>query len=333
MSIRLGLVLCVLTTLVACKNNPFMPLRKITLKVLPAGAGGGTVTSNEPVVAISCKIVAGAAMNNSMCSDTFEDAGGGGVFDLFALPDEASEFVQWNGCSAVSETRCTVAFQVGDGKREIVVTPTFRLRGAPSVLYGRNLVLNPGFESNTVRIGGLPTATGFWQGDSVRTGISEPIVARSGSQALQFIHTNAIGPSAEGVSSQLWQLFDLSAIAADVDAGRVTAAAAAWFFRSVGGPGSDDRFDLRIGAYRGTLAEFPASYASPAGVRLADEVTTVTVPVGAWTGAQRNFAVPPGTRYLALEIYAYENVQNDATRPEFAGHYADDLVLTLARTP
>jgi hypothetical protein len=59
----------------------------------------------------------------------------------------------------------------------------------------------------------------------------------------------------------------------------------------------------------------------------------VIAPARQWVRAQRTFTVPPGTRYLVVEIYAFENRVNDATLPEFPGHYADDVSLVLTRVP
>lgn len=43
--------------------------------------------------------------------------------------------------------------------------------------------------------------------------------------------------------------------------------------------------------------------------------------------------LPAGIRYLAVEIYAYEDVQDDAADPEFDGHDADDASLVLTLLP
>jgi len=53
-------------------------------------------------------------------------------------------------------------------------------------------------------------------------------------------------------------------------------------------------------------------------------------PTGAaWQQASLQLVLPPLTRVVLVEIYAYEDVLNDAQAPEFDGHYADDVVLTL----
>jgi hypothetical protein len=67
------------------------------------------------------------------------------------------------------------------------------------------------------------------------------------------------------------------------------------------------------------------------GVRPAiDAAPPATRPVRRACGPAQT-ALPPGTTYLLVEIYAFEDVRNDAVLPEFDGHYADDISLVLVR--
>ena len=45
------------------------------------------------------------------------------------------------------------------------------------------------------------------------------------------------------------------------------------------------------------------------------------------------FAIPTGTNHLELLIYANENVFNNTTFPEFDGHFADNVSLSIYAVP
>lgn len=193
---------------------------------------------------------------------------------------------------------------------------------------GANLLANPGFEDQTAA-GGLPAAPGFWQGDDHRTVAAEnDIVPREGARMLKFVATGAIG-STNTVASQLWQTVDLRDQTALIAAGGVRADASAWFNRIVVGTTTDRRFDLRLLAFDGNPAEVEARYV--AGTWIAQQTATVDSEPFRWQQAQASLVLPPNTAYVLVEIYAFEDVQNDAEGTEFAGHYADEVSLVLVQ--
>ena len=193
---------------------------------------------------------------------------------------------------------------------------------------GANLLANPGFEDTTAA-GGLPAAPGFWQGDDHRPVAAENDIApHGGARMLKFVATGAIG-STNTVASQLWQTVDLRDQTALIAAGGVRAEAGAWFNRIVAGTTTDRRFDLRVLAFDGEPAEVAARYV--AGTWLAQQTATVDADPFRWQQVQASLVLPPTTAYVLVEIYAFEDVQNDAEGTEFAGHYADDISLVLVR--
>lgn len=190
---------------------------------------------------------------------------------------------------------------------------------------GINLLANPGFEQ-AVDTGPFPDAAGRWRGDlSASVTADNGITPHGGSAMLKFLATGNAG-SAALVSSQQWQIVDLSALTAQLRSGRMQADAGVWFHRVAGDAGPDRRFDLRLLAFAGSPAELPARYA--AGDWLAERTTTVITGGETWQQALATLRLPPTTGYLLFEIYAFEDVANDAT-DEFAGHYADDASLVL----
>lgn len=325
-------LLVLVSVLAACggSSGPFggnSPFQTITVRVTNAGSGGGRVLAPDPNVQLDCQF-AGAASVPSQCVDTFPDAGGGGVFTLEATPDPGSTLSGWTGCSAVAGTVCTLTFAATGFDTGFVIQAQFN----PVTPNGVNLLVNPGFES-AVTVGALPAAPGNWRGDQSQA-LSPVLGAHGGVGVLEFLATGPAGPGATFVSSEQWQIVDLSARAADVDAGLVVAEARAWFSRQAGDTATDTRFDVRLLAFSGDPSEFPASYVTPAGVKLGDQATQVLTAVpSTWQEGVVGYPVPAGTRYLVVSIYAFENIEDDATAPEFDGHYADDVSLVLSAAP
>ncbi len=308
----------------ACSGNPFnpnQPFQEITVLVTNPGGGNGRVLAPDVNVQIDCQFTAGSTVPTP-CSDDFFDAGAGGTFTLEATPDSVSSFSGWSGCTAVAGPVCTLTFQPG-----FDVTFAVQARFDLSSGLGVNRLFNPGFDT-PVQVGTLPTIAGVWRGDSASVFVQDQgIFARSG-QMLRFMRSGLLA-GAGTVSSQQWQLVDVSALAAEIDAGKVRVDGSAWFNRVVGTATTDTRFDVRVLGYTGTPAGFPGSYASPASVVAGTVLTTGN----SWQQVAVADTLPAGVRYLAMEIYAFEDVQDDAADPEFDGHYAEDASLVLTLLP
>ena len=196
--------------------------------------------------------------------------------------------------------------------------------------FGVNLLLNPTF-AEPVTLGGLPTAPGNWRGDGAASVAAESGIApRNGATMLKFQATGPVG-STNTVFSEQWQIVDVSLVAEDIATGRVRADVAAWFNRVAGGELTDRRFDLRLLAFDGNPADLPARYA--AGTWLAQQTGTVLTTGNQWQQATAGFVMPATTRYVLVEVTAYEDIFNDIEGPEFAGHYTDDISLVLTRMP
>ena len=311
------------SVLSACGGTPFQykPFQSVTVTVTNPGNGDGQIDAPDPNVQLACQFTA-ASSSPGTCTTTFADAGGGGVFTLDATPATGSTFGSWTGCSSAVGTVCTLSFQATGFDIAFVVQARFDL---PTTV-GVNLLQDPGFEG-TVAVGGLPTVTGQWRGDSVYTvGLDQGITPSASSEMLRFVRSGLLaGPT---LSSQTWQLVDVSALAAEIDASKIQVDADAWFNRVTGDVSTDTRFDLRVHAFSGSPASFPTDYPSP--TVKADSVFTTG---NLWQQVSVIDTLPVGTRYLAVEIYAYENIQNDVTDPEFDGHYADNLSLILSQLP
>jgi hypothetical protein len=183
--------------------------------------------------------------------------------------------------------------------------------------YGQNLLVNGDF-SAPVGISTLPAVTGLWLGDVAAVLPAEQGIApRSGAGMLAFQYTGNTPTASALQSSQQWQLVDVRSLAEDIAAGRVRAEA------------SDRRFDLRLIAFDGEASTVAARYA--ASTWLAVQAASVSTAGNQWQQAQTSLLLPPGTTYVMVEIYAFEDIVNDVTGFEFSGHYADDASLVLTR--
>ncbi len=224
--------------------------------------------------------------------------------------------------------------------------------------YGTNLLVDGGFEGS-VRVGFSPDGFGHWRFDqAVTIGTARQGIAPRGSGArmLHFVGTGR-ADDVRGTSSEQVQLVDVSALAADIDNGLVQVDVSAWFSRVAGCAQTDDSFGIAAIAFDGPPTTYPQRVAN--GVEAATEQGTSrdaadVSGVDAWLryrtfGLRHNRAadrqgdvygwrqgggsmdLPVGTRFVAMFVYAAENVANDAAFPELHGHYADDATLVLSR--
>jgi hypothetical protein len=189
-----------------------------------------------------------------------------------------------------------------------------------------NLIANPGFEAGSPNLGPRPIGYGDWRGDRVAyVGGTLGITPFEGGRMLRFINGEYV-PS-RSVTSQYWQNVDLGGFAVDIAAGRVVIDAAAWFNRVAGDAQTDTEFQLILRARGGSpsaVIELGSVYAQ----LFADGDPTT------WQVARiSGYLLPAGTTHLQLELNAGENVFNDATNPEFDGHLADGVALSLAVVP
>lgn len=267
---------------------------------------------------------------NSSCQFDFLDSGLGGSFALTAVPAPGSLFSRW-GAQCNSSTACNLSFQDGP---DVTFTVTAEFSDRSPVPFGTNLLINPSFES-AVTAGPLPDGAGYWRGDLTETTAPPAGVPASpdGGRVLTFLATATATASLNTASSELFQIIDLRALATDIDAGKVAVDGRASFNRAPRSASSDRLFSLNLLAYSGTPAAFPASWnPQTALVDQRFDLTSDANPA-TWETVTGSITLPPNTRYVVVLLFANEDVVNDATSPEFDGHYADGASLILRRLP
>jgi hypothetical protein len=206
-----------------------------------------------------------------------------------------------------------------------------------------------------VRVGAAPDGFGYWRFDqSASVGTQQGITPREATHMLQFVGTGR-SDSVRGGSAEQVQLVDVSALADDIDAESVAVEASAWFSRVAGCAQTDDVFGVVVMAFDGTPDTFATRWtnginaASDQGTsRDAADVSGVDAwlrhvtaqfrhnleddkdgDVYRWRQSTATMDIPSGTRFVAIQIYATENLLNDEAFPELHGHYADDASLVL----
>ena len=188
-----------------------------------------------------------------------------------------------------------------------------------------NLIVNGGFESGSAVAGNVPTTFATWQGDqSAYVAAENAITPPEGSRMLRFIYTNAGGPGPTTNTAQYFQNIDLSAFSAEIASGNARLSASTLFNRVTGTALTDTAFGFQLIAKSGTPSA-PTTLASVSQVIFTDGLTNT------WELASlSNFVLPPATTFVLFELDAFENIFNSGSDPEFDGHYADDVIVTLA---
>ena len=100
--------------------------------------------------------------------------------------------------------------------------------------------------------------------------------------------------------------------------------AGAWFNRVAGDAQTDSDFLVILRAFSGTPGAETLLADSADAFRLVSDADPAT-----WEQLTAEMALPPGTEFLQVFLTAVENVSNDASLPEFDGHFADEASVSL----
>jgi hypothetical protein len=222
-------------------------------------------------------------------------------------------------------------------KIQFVEVLVFIILGVTVLVNAANLVANPGFETGESISGGLPTVVNDWKGDySAVTGSTLGITPNSGSQMLQFLGSSYIGCGGSATTCDVFQLIDLSGYNSLIVSGKAKAIASAYFNRVMGDSQTDTKFDVIIYAYDGSPNTFSSRYTK---YGLASALVYSHTPlyadglISTWEKSETILDLPSNTTFLALCINIHENIYNDSSYPEYDGHFADDVSLTIIPEP
>jgi hypothetical protein len=188
------------------------------------------------------------------------------------------------------------------------------------------LVVNGGFEDDPNIIFEEPDDYGYWAGNySEVVGTSDGITPLEGSKMLHFIHAAYGDYADESMNSELWQIIDISAFAALINAGEARAWGLSSFNRVAGDPNTDTEFLIQIAAYQGDPCDFWKldDLTAESSSIISDSNTST------WESASTSLFLPADTDFIVVKIAAVENVYNDIGGVEFEGHYGDSVCVTV----
>ena len=184
-----------------------------------------------------------------------------------------------------------------------------------------NLLVDGSFESNALTTAGnsLNNFTGFqgvWgQEDSIIIGTDGSISPKSGQKMLRMRQNG-------GVTTQIFQIIDVSSYAAIIDSGSAQAIASALL--NVQGSG-------RIGGIY--LSFFTTSvYSSAFGGSPGASVNPLDSDTSTWEMASKTTLIPAGTRWMMFQI-AYNNASLANVGGQADYGYADDASLVIVPAP
>lgn len=201
---------------------------------------------------------------------------------------------------------------------------------AESRTWAANLVINPGFETREPIGNGLPSTYGDWNGNRSSIVTSDNgITPRSGQRMLRIEGTSYSGDGAgASVGGNVVQIIDVSQWAAQIATGRVLLTVSAYFNR-IGGDGqTDTEFGVDIFAFSDSPANYP-SHGFSGYLRRQTNTFWSDANTSTWQQLSTTAVLPAGTTYVVIGVTAAENVFNDLSYPEFDGHYADDVDVTI----
>lgn len=205
---------------------------------------------------------------------------------------------------------------------------------AASFSHAENAIVNGGFEAAVGTPQGGPTSFGYWKGDvSEIVTASGAIFPFEGDRMLRFIYADITGPSAYWNACDVWQLVDMSPFQGAVDTGRAVADVSAHFNRVLGDSQTDTRFAIVATAFAGSPSDWLGRFNSGNYLAYATTELFSDGDPSTWEPLSVNLPIPVGTKFIAVDVLAHENIFNDAVAPEFDGHYADAVSMTITVIP
>lgn len=194
-----------------------------------------------------------------------------------------------------------------------------------------NVIINGGFETTVIIPGGRPSGFGYWEGDpSEILSTSDGIVPYEGTGMLHFIYSDG---GAYWNSCDVWQLVDMTPFEIAINSGWAVASLSAYFNRVLGDCQTDTAFAIVIAAFAGSTSGWVGRFDS------GDYLACTTAELfsdgcpSTWQPLSVDLPIPVGTKFLAVDILAQENIFNDAVAPEFDGHFADAVSLEITVIP
>jgi len=197
-----------------------------------------------------------------------------------------------------------------------------------------NLLVNGGFETPVNTTGSIPSTCGTWEYNTGQsTGAVNGVTPYEGFSMLQFIFTNPGRASGISADCDIFQLVDVSGYTSAIRAGLARATLSGYFDRIAGDAGTDTLFAINFWAYAGAPSSFNNQIHAQTELGSMECYLFTDADPKTWELALCTMFLPAATDFVAVRIAAVENIRNDGAAPEFDGHYADYITLTLETVP
>ena len=198
-------------------------------------------------------------------------------------------------------------------------------------------IADPGFEANVAPLaGGIPSGFGVWSGDFAKSvGQEQGITPHEGKHMLRFVRSDSQDPApARANHGNLYQFIDLRSLRATISDGTATVDWSAWFNRVAERSAAPTQFEASMWAFSGDPSVVRANWVGNLHQELAYSTWRIISDDDpkTWQKVSGSLIVPPNTDFLVIELKAMPGDQSPKDEVfHFAGHYADDVQLTLRR--
>jgi hypothetical protein len=205
---------------------------------------------------------------------------------------------------------------------------------ATSLCNAQNLAINSGFELTADTDGSWPSSYGYWRGDySSIVGATRGITPFEGSQMLQLKGTAHTTIPSLANTCEVPQIIDISQFASLIASGNAIVSASAYFNRIAGDAQTDTGFGVSIMAHQGNPSSYPSDRENLIWLLREGAGINIDADPGTWELCELQVALPTNTDYVVVQVSAGENIYNDISYPEFDGHFADSVSVTIIPEP
>jgi hypothetical protein len=295
------------------RNGIELKQGKLSAEVPPPAAGFTVRTPNATVIDLGTRFGVNTKGKNSSEVDVFE-----GKVHVTEGSEAKVQDNEWNLTRNMA--------MVLDNRGGVTAT------AAPETSFpqpGHSVLIRPancGFDTpGFAKIGGFPSAFGFWSGPAFAlTGSIEGVRPAQGAGMLRFLAPSRKNGSA--VDSVVWQLVDLRPAKDFMTTYGVTDLKA-WvqFNRVAGDAHSASKFNLCIAAFHGQPSDAVALWADRdhKALVIADKELVADNDPRTWERVDIATSVPAAADFAVVEIRAIAPKDTPAGVDPFPGHFAD----------
>ena len=202
---------------------------------------------------------------------------------------------------------------------------------------------NAAFEERVAPLSeGVPVRYGVWSGDYAElVGPQHGVSPKEGQQMFRFLRSDSLDPSSRGpiLNGNIYQVVDIRSLRDAIAGGTAIADWSAWFNCLPETSAQKTKFVASVWAFAGDTAILPRNWSD----KLYQEIAYSSWNISSdndpesWQRIAGTMVIPPDANFLVVELKVVPgDPQPSDGAVSFAGHYADDVQLSLrtaARAP